>query len=50
MMFGLFTLSGIVVNDSIILVVFYKQLRERAAWGEGSHRRGPRANVCVRCC
>ena len=28
-MFGLFALSGIVVNDSIILVVFYKQLRER---------------------
>jgi multidrug efflux pump subunit AcrB len=27
--FGLFGLSGIVVNDSIILVVFYKQLRER---------------------
>lgn len=26
-MFGLFALSGIVVNDSIILVVFYKQLR-----------------------
>ncbi|MGV6826991.1 MAG: efflux RND transporter permease subunit [bacterium] len=28
-MFGLFGLSGIVVNDSIILVVFYKQLREK---------------------
>ena len=28
-MFGVFALSGIVVNDSIILVVFYKQLRER---------------------
>jgi multidrug efflux pump subunit AcrB len=28
-MFGLFGLSGIVVNDSIILVVFYKHLRER---------------------
>ena len=28
-MFGLFALSGIVVNDSIILVVFYKKLRER---------------------
>jgi len=28
-LFGLFGLSGIVVNDSIILVVFYKQLRER---------------------
>ncbi|MEJ2575109.1 MAG: efflux RND transporter permease subunit [Gammaproteobacteria bacterium] len=28
-MFGLFALSGIVVNDSIILVVFYKALRER---------------------
>ena len=27
-MFGLFALSGIVVNDSIILVVFYKQLRK----------------------
>ncbi|MEM6405650.1 MAG: efflux RND transporter permease subunit [Pseudomonadota bacterium] len=26
-MFGVFALSGIVVNDSIILVVFYKQLR-----------------------
>ncbi len=26
-MFGLFALSGIVVNDSIILVMFYKQLR-----------------------
>lgn len=28
-MFGLFGLSGIVVNDSIILVVFYKQIREK---------------------
>ena len=28
-MFGVFALSGIVVNDSIILVVFYKQLREK---------------------
>ena len=28
-LFGLFGLSGIVVNDSIILVVFYKHLRER---------------------
>ena len=28
-MFGLFALSGIVVNDSIILVVFYKHLRAR---------------------
>lgn len=28
-LFGLFGLSGIVVNDSIILVVFYKQLRDR---------------------
>ena len=28
-MFGLFALSGILVNDSIILVVFYKQLREK---------------------
>lgn len=28
-MFGLFALSGIVVNDSIILVVFYKALRAR---------------------
>jgi len=28
-MFGLFALSGIVVNDSIILVVFYKQLRDK---------------------
>jgi multidrug efflux pump subunit AcrB len=28
-MFGLFGLSGIVVNDSIILVVFYRQLREK---------------------
>ena len=27
-MFGFFGLAGIVVNDSIILVVFYKQLRE----------------------
>ena len=27
-LFGFFGLSGIVVNDSIILVVFYKQLRE----------------------
>jgi multidrug efflux pump subunit AcrB len=27
-LFGLFGLSGIVVNDSIILMVFYKQLRE----------------------
>ena len=28
-MFGLFALSGIVVNDSIILVVFFKHLRAR---------------------
>lgn len=28
-MFGIFGLSGIVVNDSIILVVFYKQLKQR---------------------
>jgi len=28
-MFGLFGLSGIVVNDSIILVTFYKHLREQ---------------------
>ncbi|NKB76132.1 MAG: MMPL family transporter [Gammaproteobacteria bacterium] len=28
-LFGFFGLSGIVVNDSIILVVFYKQLREK---------------------
>ena len=27
-MFGLFGLSGIVVNDSIILVTFYKRLRD----------------------
>jgi len=27
--FGFFGLSGIVVNDSIILVIFYRQLRER---------------------
>ena len=30
-LFGFFALSGIVVNDSIILVVFYKQLRARGA-------------------
>lgn len=28
-LFGLFGLSGIVINDSIVLVTFYKQLRER---------------------
>jgi multidrug efflux pump subunit AcrB len=28
-LFGLFGLSGIVVNDSIILVIFYKQHKER---------------------
>lgn len=28
-LFGFFGLSGIVVNDSIILVVFYKELREK---------------------
>ena len=28
-LFGIFGLSGIVVNDSIILVVFFKHLRER---------------------
>ncbi len=28
-LFGFFGLSGIVVNDSIILVIFYRQLRER---------------------
>ncbi len=32
-LFGLFGLSGIVVNDSIILVMFYKQQKERGvAW------------------
>lgn len=34
-LFGLFGLSGIVVNDSIILVMFYKQQRERGVpWRE----------------
>ncbi len=33
-LFGFFGLAGIVVNDSIILVVFYKQLRE-AGWKSG---------------
>ena len=28
-MFGFFGLSGIVVNDSIILVIFYRQIRDR---------------------
>jgi multidrug efflux pump subunit AcrB len=28
-LFGMFGLSGIVINDSIILVIFYKQLRAR---------------------
>jgi multidrug efflux pump subunit AcrB len=28
-LFGFFALSGIVVNDSIILLVFYRQLREK---------------------
>ncbi|PAV26632.1 acriflavin resistance protein [Tamilnaduibacter salinus] len=28
-LFGMFGLAGIVINDSIILVTFYKQLRER---------------------
>lgn len=28
-MFGIFGLSGIVVNDSIILVIFFKQLKQR---------------------
>ncbi len=32
-MFGIFGLSGIVVNDSIILVIFYKQLREKQGMG-----------------
>jgi multidrug efflux pump subunit AcrB len=38
-MFGLFALSGIVVNDSIILVVFYKQLREKEAIVEAACQR-----------
>ncbi len=34
-MFGLFGLAGIVVNDSIILVVFYKELKQSGApWRE----------------
>ena len=28
-MFGFFGLSGIVVNDSIILVIFYQQIRDK---------------------
>ncbi len=28
-LFGFFALSGIVINDSIVLVIFYKQLRDR---------------------
>ncbi len=31
-LFGFFGLSGIVVNDSIILVIFYKQLKEDGAY------------------
>ncbi len=30
-LFGFFGLSGIVVNDSIVLVVFYKELKEKTA-------------------
>lgn len=30
-LFGFFALSGIVVNDSIILVTFYKQIKDKAA-------------------
>jgi multidrug efflux pump subunit AcrB len=33
-LFGVFGLSGIVVNDSIILVVFFKQLRNTMATQE----------------
>jgi multidrug efflux pump subunit AcrB len=28
-MFGLFGLSGIIINDSIVLITFYKRLKER---------------------
>ena len=48
-MFGLFALSGIVVNDSIILVVFYKQLREKGMACRRPSSRPP-ASVCARCC
>jgi hypothetical protein len=34
-MFGLFGLSGIVVNDSIVLVEFYRHQREQGHAGEG---------------
>ena len=34
--FGFFALSGIVVNDSIILVTFYRGLRERMPAGDGA--------------
>lgn len=30
-MFGIFGLTGIVVNDSIVLIVFYRQMREQGA-------------------
>ena len=35
-LFGFFALSGIVVNDSIILVVYYKKLREKGAAARGA--------------
>ena len=38
--FGFFALSGIVVNDSIILVTFYRELRERMPAAGGAGRRG----------
>ena len=48
-LFGLFGLSGIVVNDSIILVSFYKRLRAQGMAVQRPWWRRP-ASVCGRCC
>ena len=52
--FGFFALSGIVVNDSIILVSFYREIRERrrretAAAGAGRRSWRRPASACARC-
>ena len=47
--FGFFALSGIVVNDSIILVAFYRELRERmpAEDGDGAGGDGSRTGAAI---
>ncbi len=48
-LFGFFGLSGVVVNDSIVLVTFYKQLREKGVPVQEALIEAA-VNVCGRYC